>query len=351
MQLQVMTHSRRAAFCRCPRYEFLRYECGVVRTYDDQKLRIGSGVHAALDKWRRGEPWEQVIAESCSDYDYQTVLCLMSGYIAKWGPSEVVASELPFQRGYGVRGWRHAGKIDALVLIDGCVWLLETKTTDDDVSPVSEYWNRTLRDAQTTLYVAAMRDAGYDVVGVLYDAISKPGIKPRLATPIENRKYKADGTLYANQREQDESPADYGARVLADILENPDAYYGRRNVPIFDGDIRRAESDFMAVTLAKQHTKRIGVYRNTAACNVPWRCEYGSEICDGPGIPTILPDGWTFQQNRHPELGEFLDTANKPAAAKRARRAAARPNAATSDERSGNDSAVVVAQDQPWRGC
>src|SRR5690606_32440122 len=134
--------------------------------------------------------------------------------------------------------WRLAGKIDKIVrLPDGRTAIMEHKTTSDSIASDSDYWARLRLDSQISLYVLAARELGYDVQTVLYDVVRKPRHERYRATPPELRKYKKDGTLYANQRERDETPQEFGQRVYQAMYTEFDSYFARQEIPRLESDL------------------------------------------------------------------------------------------------------------------
>ena len=58
------------------------------------------------------------------------------------------------------------------------VYLLETKTSSEDLSPGSTFWKRTILDPQLSLYLPAIRKLGHDPRGCIYDVLRKPDQRP-----------------------------------------------------------------------------------------------------------------------------------------------------------------------------
>ena len=80
------------------------------------------------------------------------LIALMVGYDVRWAPAmehiEVLGVEVQFEgplehaddEDITAPDWRIAGKIDALVRIDGRVYVVEHKSTSADLSPGGVYW-------------------------------------------------------------------------------------------------------------------------------------------------------------------------------------------------------------------
>lgn len=197
------------------------------------------------------------------------------------------------------------------------VYVVEHKTTALEIGAGSPYWKRLTLDAQVSTYLAGAKALGHDAVGVLYDVVRKPQIRPLKATPVEQREYTkpkdkacpeckkknaspaphtvdgltcADGRivtdpggrLYANMREFDETPEEYAERLRADIAASPDKYYQRGTIVRLEDEARDADFDAWAVAKALRESQRLGRWpRNVDACDSYGSfCEY-FPVCSG----------------------------------------------------------------------
>lgn len=128
-------------------------------------------------------------------------------------------------------------------VVDGVV---THNTSSEDITPGGDYWKRLRLEGQASDYLVGARMLGFEPAGVLYDVIGKPRVAVRLATPEAERRWTKDGKLYANQRADDESPAEYSARILAKLAEEPDRYLVRGVVARSEEDERDAAFDVWA---------------------------------------------------------------------------------------------------------
>ena len=153
--------------------------------------------------------------------------------------------------------------------------VVEHKTTSADITPGSPYWRRLTLDAQVSLYLGG---AG----SLLYDVIRKPTLRPLRATPPEARRYTKAGKLYAAQREHDETPDAYEARLLADIAQHPDAYYQRGTVVRTEEEAREAGRDVWMTARMIRESRYLDAWpRNPSACDAYGRtCDYWP-VCSG----------------------------------------------------------------------
>jgi hypothetical protein len=187
------------------------------------------------------------------------------------------------------------------------ILLSEIKTSGEDITPGSPYWTRLLMDVQVSLYIEAARSLGIEAEGVLYDVLYKPKLRPLLATPEADRKYtKAKAgepsRLYANQRDRDETPEEYGERVLKSIAESPDSHYQRRTIVRLERERLEAQADTWQTAGAIRDARRLRVWpRNPDSC-MQWsrKCDY-FDVC--AGISTI-DDPFLFERigRTHEEL-------------------------------------------------
>lgn len=188
------------------------------------------------------------------------------------------------------------------------LYVRETKTSSEDIGLGSIFWKRTTFDVQISLYIQAVRSLGHDVVGVLFDVLRKPDQDPLKATPPESRKYtkptKSDpvSRLYANQREVDETPEEYGARCLAAIVANPEKYYQRGIVTRLESERYEAAQDIWQTAQTLRDARRLRVFpRNPDAC-VQWSraCDYLSVCCGEASIDD--PVLFQKEEKKHTEL-------------------------------------------------
>jgi hypothetical protein len=183
--------------------------------------------------------------------------------------------------------WQRAGKLDAVVEVAGRVYVVEHKTTSEDIAPGADYWARLQIDAQVSNYIAGARCLGFEPAGVIYDVVRKPGGGPLKATPLESRKYtkataKEPSRLYAGQRETDETPEAYYERLNATIGADLEGYYARALVVRLEAEEREAEADLWQTGVQIRDARRLRVWpRNADACvRYGRKCEF-FEVCTG----------------------------------------------------------------------
>lgn len=322
--LPLLTASRLKSARRCAREHEYRYFRGVTSTEDVAALRVGTGIHRVLEAWWTAEPsarLDDAMAalasyEWADEYERVRAEALIVGYNCRWDTAsddyDVLGVESSFraplrnpETGGTSRTWEIAGKIDAIVRerATGRVLVVEHKTTSEDCAPGSDYLKRLTLDGQVSLYfIGAEQVVGAPIDGCLYDVIRKPGIRPLKATPDDARKYTKAGTLYANQRETDETPDEFRARLFDAIAEDPNRYYARAEVVRLDGEVADALYDVWQTARGIRDNELRGYHpRNTDACVRYGRtCEYWP-VCAGQAS---LDDANLYRRldDVHPEL-------------------------------------------------
>jgi len=321
---ELITASRLSAFRRCPRYHALSYDQRVEPTTAPVQYRWGTAMHRALEAWwiaardgdadgmhaRAIEALESV--PDLDPYDRARAIASLAGYHARWSNAglRVLAVEIEFEAPLvnpdslaASRTFRVAGKIDAIAEdADGRIWIVEHKTSSDDIAAGSPYWQRLRLDAQISIYLDGARAIGFEPAGCLYDVIGKPGQKPLMATPVEARKYTKAGTLYANQREADETPDEFGARVGELIAADPSGYYQRGIVVRTGDEMTDARREIWDSARLLRFAQREGCQiRNPSAC-APFRgavCTF-FDLCSGAA--EIDGIRYRIRESAHPEL-------------------------------------------------
>lgn len=338
MRSDLITVSRMRTFNSCLRLHFYKYELGYRSTRVAEALGFGTLLHAALEAWWRWWKLQQAKADTIhtsalsaamdamttkaaegDDVDQVTMAkatVLMCGYDTRWADEmadlEVIAVEVEFvaplrnpETGRACRDLEVGGKLDVLVRrrSTGKVWIVEHKTSGDDLSLGSSYWLRLRMDPQVSVYFDGARVLGYEVEGCIYDVLSKFRERPQKATPVEKRKYtKKDNRLYAGQRENDETIEEFRGRIAESMAENPEAFYGRAYVCRTVDELEESARDTHATALMMRDCFRLErAPRNPDACFLYHRiCDFHA-VCSGCAS---LDDGTQFVRlaNVHPEL-------------------------------------------------
>lgn len=140
------------------------------------------------------------------------------------------------------------------------LYILENKTSGEDIGPGSPYWARLSFDPQISLYMQGAEALGFEPHGVMYDVIRKPQHKP--------------------SEVKSERPEAYGERVMRAMLEDPDRYFQRGTVVRLDNEKLDAAVDVWQTGKNILDARSRGRWpRNVDSC-MQWsrECEY-LKIC------------------------------------------------------------------------
>lgn len=344
MRSNRLTASRLTCQRTCQRKHWIEYELGVRPLARSRALSFGTAYHAGLARWwwdfqldEGGRVQQMLVAfrhaaevEELDPFDVVLGEELLLGYHVRWVGEgwETLGVEVQFEiplknpaTGAASRTFVETGKVDVVArhLESGRVKVVEHKTAGGDISAGSEYWQRLELDGQVSIYVDGGRALGFpDLDTVTYDVTSKPKLVPLKATPEEERKYTqkpsktADGTvrpagsLYAGQREADETIDEYRARVAMVVASKPDELYRRGDVTRLEDDLDEFRYDIWqtAAQLREAYASGLGERahpRNFDAC---WKY---SSLC--PYFPvctkrTTIEDPTLYRvvESVHPEL-------------------------------------------------
>lgn len=327
--MRVLTVSQLKTFRRCARLHDLEYQQGYRLAVADEALRFGDLFHLGLAAWWTTLAVDQgevlliatldAIAGRAEDAFEQVRLEeLLRGYHYRWLDAGLVplAVEREFraplvnpETGAPSKTWQLAGKLDVIAREpSGRVVIVEHKTSSEDLGIGSTYWLRLRMDSQVSMYFDGAVTLGHDVGACIYDVVGKVALRPLKATPLDQRKYtKATkdqpSRLYANQREDDETPAEYRARVREEIATYPERYYQRGEVVRLEQDLADHRFDIWQQGRIIRESELAGrAPRNPDSCSMYGRtCAFFS-ICSGT---ETLEHNPRFQKvsNVHPELG------------------------------------------------
>jgi hypothetical protein len=335
MRSDLLTSSRLKDARACARLHFFKYIQGYRAVETQEALRFGTLVHLALEAWWKAAPEERfeeamgalldTVTPETDLFELARARVMMAGYHARWAEDakryEVLGVELPFvsalrnpQSGQPSRTWKLAGKLDGVVreIATGDVYVLEHKTSSEDLSAGGEYWKRLRLDGQVSVYYEGAKSLGHEVRGCLYDVLAKPKQKPFKATPEEQRKYtKATKTeqprLYAGQRLTDETPEEYRVRLEEAVLsdEGLNNYFSRGAVVRLETEMNDAMFDVWQIGQAI----REGELQDRHPRN-PDACTRWGKTCSFFGVCTgeaSLDDTAKFKlvPSVHPELSDL----------------------------------------------
>ena len=254
-----------ACALRCPRRYYYDNILGLKEVNPSEALRIGTAVHNGGEARAKG-----------LDFENQYKAALTGGTLDEWMAAKVFGILGAYDKTYGEiedrdcaamepeveftdpimqsRTFYQRGKVDGLaVLKDGRRVVWERKTTSDDLSETSDYWDRLRFNIQLLAYARWVYGASGELPVCVYDVIRKPQLQPKANIPDldenglpivldadGNRRIKRDGTpkLTADASKGErvsghaETPDEYGSRILEAMSAETDKYFARREVEI-----------------------------------------------------------------------------------------------------------------------
>lgn len=376
-----------AAFKACPQRFRLSYVEGLRPAEDTESLRMGSNWHSMFEVYAKAiavflanrthtyapdpadielvamakvvehlnERYKNMpVGFDAKKWEIERTILLTSfiGYQWYWAndPIEFLANELPFNlplhfpksgMPLPMSEVQRVGKIDHVVKWQGAICALERKSTSRSIDADSDYWDKSKKDTQVSMYALAfteLRDVPNLITAgsyasdtrfgnTLYDVWKKPTIKPCLLTQKETAEFIASGD-YCGQKfvikEDTEEGYDgspdirlidinsvraevepgkkgfairetvdmYAARLLQDITERPDFYFQRREIVRTDAEIHSFKKQLFAIYQSqKAAITGNNWYENEQQCRATFRCQYLS-ICYGTGAEAVC-DGKT----------------------------------------------------------
>lgn len=241
-----VSHSELSTWLQCPKKWSYVYRDRRVSRETPKALTVGRSIDTAIKAHYMGKPWE---------LQDPMQRALMLGYVARYRNSGYLVDrvdvrfEMPITPEIVMMG-----ELDAVGKDDkGEPFIMECKTTSEDIAPGSTYWHRiTMVDAQATTYLRAGLELG--ARKVLWDVLRKPALRQKAS----------------------EGSDEFCGRILEDIGKRPEHYYQRSIIVRLDGE----SQDYLRDVKGTVHLMSSGVApRNPGACfNWNRECEYLS-VC------------------------------------------------------------------------
>jgi hypothetical protein len=350
---ELLTHSRQDCFKTCRKKHQFAYELGLRRIDDAKALRMGSAFHEGIEQLGNGTELDiacqavrakygrcPVFVEQYEwDIELETVLRLVCAYQWRWQNNdlEYISVERQFElpltnpaTGKPTTSFNLAGKIDAIVKIDGRLAVKESKLLGDDIGIDSPLWRRLRIDHQISLYMLAARKLGFAVETVLYDVARKPTIGAT-AVPVLDElgakivlnefgsRVKTDRGQWRQTGDKEKgyvlqtrpmTVEEWGEKLTADICERPDFYFGRVEVPRLDQDLAEYESELWEIQLAIRDAQKSGHWFRTVNKNTCGYCPYFSICTGGAELGAVPPEGFEYVYDKHPELERMGELTN-----------------------------------------
>ncbi len=310
--LALLTTSAQKKYRACARAFYNEYELCYRSAFADPALRFGTLGHGGIEAWsieamrdprdlaaRLDAAIDAINNHPAGDaYDKPKAVALMAGYHAMWAEEDVeyLAVERQFdtpllnpETGAASRTFRLGGKVDAIVRWRGELYVMEHKTSKEDIGPGSDYRERLTLDSQVSNYLVGARSLGFDVVGSLYDIIGKPGQRPSSialtdedgvkivldasgarARTKDGKKWRqtGDAATGLTLQSRPETPDEYGERIAAAITADPERYFQRPTpvVRMVDEE-REAAFDLWQTAAQIRESRRLSAWpRNSNSC-------------------------------------------------------------------------------------
>lgn len=290
--LDLVTISQLRCFGECPRKEDYAYQRGVRRRLaSDDPRSYGTLAHKLVEEWwkTRGDLdvcLDALAALTVDPYIAAKARAFIVGYHHRWYADlehfEVIAVEARFEMplrnpttGRESRTFRVSGKIDVVVHYDGRdprylrsagVYVIEHKSSSEEITTGSPYWIKLKLDGQVSLYLdgaATLTDE--PIHGCIYDVFRRPAQRPNQVPLVDEdgvkivldangervrtkdgKKWRQTGDAaegYVLQA-REETPEEFFSRIADAIAEKPDAYFQRGDVLRLDGELDEFRFDF-----------------------------------------------------------------------------------------------------------
>ncbi len=334
---ELLTFSRGTAWRTCARLEYYAYQLRVRPIHLAEPLVFGTaGHHGAEGYWRARQDGLGIVA--CADAAYAAVpdtlspfsaaklRTLLRAYVALWHSRtvEVISVEQTFKTAlrHPVTGeasphFALGGKLDVLahfprVRGNG---IIEHKFTTNNLAPGGEYSLKLNMDPQCDQYFVGAEALGFAADFVIYDVITKPQQRPFKATPSEKRVEVTDRVtkqkrLKASQREDDETPEQYGARLDALVAKDPGRFLSYAQVSRTHAQRDEFAGDVWGLAGMMTYAREAGIApRNPDACfRYKTPCSYWP-VCSGRASIDD-PTRYRVAETAHEELA-FAEAATE----------------------------------------
>jgi hypothetical protein len=104
-----------------------------------------------------------------------------------------------------------------------------------------------------------------------------------------------------------QTPEEFGARLLKDIGERPDFYFGRREIARTDAELATYQREVCQEAELIRYRRRHNLWpASVSKWSCPW-CAYADMCLQGITVERDAPPpaGYKRLENVHPELGEI----------------------------------------------
>lgn len=194
---------------------------------------------------------------------------MLVGYSAQWGDDEVelVGTQVSFtvpivhpETGETHPEYDFTGVIDAIWRKRGRLLGVESKTSSEDISPGSTFWQRVMTlDPQISMYDLGAKAAGFELDGIIYDVAAKPNL--RLGVK--------------------ESAEQFRDRCALAIQARPELFFQRRELVRLEHEAKAYQQDLWDYACILSEAERLDRFPRN-----PDRCRQFGRACEYIGVCT-----------------------------------------------------------------
>ncbi|KKM45989.1 hypothetical protein LCGC14_1560050 [marine sediment metagenome] len=262
----------------------------------------------------------------------------MAGYQWYYSESEyeTLATELEFKlpvvnprTGRTLPNCKLVGKIDKLVRNqNGVVMIMEHKTTSSSLDSDSSFWGNLRLNTQISMYVYAAQQMQLEgdlipygiqptdpfIQECVFDGLRKPGIAPKKLSQGDSKEFVETGEYHGKKFEVDytscgytidgelaecehgkkegtytirETPEMYGMRLLTDMSERPEFYFGRREASRTTQEIEDFQKKIYNIYQSYKFMCRTETWsKDEDQCEATYVCEYAG-LCYNNVDPAV----------------------------------------------------------------
>ncbi len=301
----------------CRRLYRYRYRDNVRPAGKGKALHVGTGFHNGLEAFGEGLSIYAALAMITTDaeewwgtdkgrVELARTRAMLRAYYWRWEDTradwECIETEGEFETELP-NGARLAGKRDAVWRYkDGRIYLVEHKTTSDEVDNVgTDYWRRLAFDSQLDAYLYDLSQRHDETPSIIYDVVLKPSSqsKPKMKTKVAKRKSETDEQFAERKAAVMETLDEFEERLYCQMIADPDEYLVRREVH------RTADQHKQAIEELSETAAEIDNYsgtypRNDSACSARYgMCPY-LDVCGG--TESLDSERFVQLKTSHPEL-------------------------------------------------
>lgn len=307
----------------------MEYVLGLTPIIEPEVFRIGHRWHRMLDLRNRETPTDVILADLRAQYEADPTFngaewaILNYGFLAyEWhytaANSGIVLHserrfEIPFEE------TKIVGVFDRVERVQARNLVRDYKTSSYDIDADSDYWVSLRNSIQATMYIWAGVMLDLDIKAVQYDVYRKPGIRPKLLTQAQTKKFMTSGEyerivfavsevaesgLYVENELADikpgvkgdqirETSAMFGARLLNSMYETPQKYFGLKEVTRTNDDLAHFTTKLRAIWVAMKGMidNPDLLYHNEESCSMKQ-----DSLCYHNRHKAVIngqtPDGW-----------------------------------------------------------